>query len=238
MSRFLFLVFVAALHLIATGPARADVLPLPDNLVALDSEEGKHLLFKSEASAAYFPLTEQFVTQNSPAFCGVASLVMVLNALHIPAPASADLASFNAFDQTNIFNQKTEAAVTRAVVEKQGMTLDQLGALAVVSGLKADIHHASDSSLDDFRRRAVAYLAADDKYVLVNFLRSAIGEQKNGHISPLAAYDARSDRFLILDVARYKYPPIWVSAKELFGAMDTPDVSNQNRSRGYVEISR
>jgi Phytochelatin synthase len=35
----------------------------------------------------------------------------------------------------------------------------------------------------------------------------AIGQEQGGHISPLAAYDAETDRFLILDVSRYKYPP-------------------------------
>ena len=46
----------------------------------------------------------------------------------------------------------------------------------------------------------------------MNYLRKAIGQERGGHISPLAAYDAKSDRFLILDVARYKYPPVWVKA--------------------------
>jgi hypothetical protein len=35
--------------------------------------------------------------------------------------------------------------------------------------------------------------------VIVNYLRNAIGQEWGGHISPLAAYDADTDRFLILD---------------------------------------
>ncbi|MET1026722.1 MAG: phytochelatin synthase family protein [Dongiaceae bacterium] len=218
--------------------AWAEQLPLPPNLIALDSQEGKRLLFESEVSTAYFPLSEQFVTQQNQAFCGVASLVMVLNALHLPAPASAELAPFAAFDQQNIFTAQAEAAVSRTVIEENGMTLDQLGALARASGLQAEVHHAADSNLDTFRKQAIARLGTPDQYVLVNFLRTAIGQEKYGHISPLAAYDAQSDRFLLLDVSRYKYPPIWVSAKELFAAMNTVDSSNQSRSRGYVEITR
>ncbi len=87
---------------------------------------------------------------------------MVLNALHLPAPTSPELAPFNAFDQTNIFNQKTESAVPQAVIEKHGMTLDQLGAFVQALGLNVDVHHASDSSLDDFRRQAVEYLGTTD----------------------------------------------------------------------------
>jgi hypothetical protein len=217
---------------------QADVLPLPPNLIALSSPEGKRLLLESEASTAYLPLADQFVTQKNQSFCGVASLVMVLNALHVPAPVSPDLEPFSAFDQDNVFNGKTEAVVPRTLIERQGMTLDQLGALANASGMKADVHHASETNLTAFRHHVVARLDTADHYVLVNFLRSAIGQETYGHISPLAAYDAQSDRFLILDVSRYKYPPVWVSAKELFGAMNTPDGSNNGRSRGFVDISR
>jgi Phytochelatin synthase len=41
---------------------------------------------------------------------------------------------------------------------------------------------------------------------------------------------------LILDVPRYKYPPVWVTASKLFDAMDAPDRGNQNRTRGYVLV--
>ena len=70
--------------------------------------------------------------------------------------------------------------------------------------------------------------------MIVNYLRKAIGQQTGGHISPLAAYDAKVDRFLILDVARYKYPPVWVKTSDLFDAMNTTDAANDNKTRGYV----
>jgi Phytochelatin synthase len=54
----------------------------------------------------------------------------------------------------------------------------------------------------------------------------------------LAAYDTKSDRFLILDVARYKYPPVWVKASELFDAMNTADADNEEKTRGFVLISK
>jgi len=36
--------------------ARAETLPLPDSLIALDSEPGEMLFLKAEANKAYFPL--------------------------------------------------------------------------------------------------------------------------------------------------------------------------------------
>ncbi len=67
-------------------------------------------------------------------------------------------------------------------------------------------------------------------------MRKALGQETFGHISPLAAYDEKADRFLILDVARYKYPPAWVKASDLFDAMNTPDPSNGGKTRGYVVV--
>lgn len=46
---------------------------------------------------------------------------------------------------------------------------------------------------------------------------------RGGHFSPLGAYHAPTDSFLIVDVAKYKYPPVWVGADTLFTAMATVD---------------
>ena len=53
--------------------------------------------------------------------------------------------------------------------------------------------------------------------------------------SPLGAYDADSDRFLVLDVASYKWPAVWVEATTLFTAMDTVDPDG-GATRGFVVI--
>jgi hypothetical protein len=93
------------------------------------------------------------------------------------------------------------------VLLKQGVTLDQIGLLAETYPVRAEVHHASGTRLDEFRALAIAYLKQRDHFVLVNYLPLALGEERGGHISPLAAYDAAADRFLTLDVSRYKYPP-------------------------------
>ena len=117
------------------------------------------------------------------------------------------------------------------------MTLDQIGGILATQPVKAEIHHASDSSVDEFRNLASSYLAQPGHFVIVNYLRKALGEQTGGHISPLAAYDAKADRFLILDVARYKYPPVWVKTTDIFDAMNTPDAANGDKTRGFVLVT-
>jgi hypothetical protein len=82
------LLIVVFLGLSSVAPSSAELLPVPQNLVALDSRQGERLPFGAESRRAYFHLSGQFVTQENQAFCGIASLVMVLNALHVPARPS------------------------------------------------------------------------------------------------------------------------------------------------------
>ena len=219
-------------------PAQADSLPLPANLISSSSAEGEDLLIGADAREAYFTLAENYLTQQTQSFCGVASMVMVFNAMQLPAPEVPEYAPYRTFTQDNVFNVSTEAILPRETILKQGITLDQMGALVAVQPVDAMVRHASDTSLDAFRSEASSYLAQPGHFVLANYFRNALGQQKGGHFSPIAAYDKESDRFLILDVARYKYPPVWVKAEELFAAMNTKDSDNDDKSRGYVLISR
>ena len=230
-------VLLSGMSLAGIGPAWADQLPLAPNLVDFESSQGSDIFLEAASRQAYWPLAAQFVTQKNQAFCGVASLVMVLNGLGVPAPTTPDYAPYTIFTQDNVFNDKTDKIITADAVAHGGMTLDQLGAFAASYGVAVTVTHASDSNEAQFRAAASDYLAAKGHFVLINYLRSALGQQTGGHISPLAAYDAKTDRFLILDVARYKYPPVWVTTKDLFAAMNTTDQSNNNRMRGYVLIT-
>ncbi|WP_198666060.1 phytochelatin synthase family protein [Tropicimonas sp. IMCC34043] len=223
---------------VAALPALADTLPLPQSLIALDTAPGEALLIDAEARGDFFPLSIHFTTQVNPAFCGPASIAMVLNALDVPRPASPMTLGLGMFDQDNVFTPETETVKPRAAVERGGMTLDELGGMFAAHGVAAEVHHAGDATLEDFRQTAKASIADDTSFVLVNYLRSGIGQEKGGHISPLAAYDGETDRFLILDVSRYKYPPVWVEAAALFDAMNTPDSDNENRTRGYLVVTR
>ncbi|WP_263721314.1 phytochelatin synthase family protein [Defluviimonas sp. WL0075] len=235
------LAFTAAVLMVGGWSlAQAETLPLPEGVIGLSTPEGAALLFGAEASADYLPLSIHFTTQVNPAYCGPASIAMVLNALDVPRPASDMTLGLGMFDQENIFTPEAEAVKPAAAIlsPPYGMTLDELGGVFASHGLKASVVHASDSDLETFRRTAIAELADSDHFILVNYLRKAIGQEAGGHISPLAAYDADTDRFLILDVTRYKYPPIWVEAAALFEAMNTEDADNDNKTRGYLSVSR
>ncbi|MEQ8540595.1 MAG: phytochelatin synthase family protein [Coleofasciculus sp. D1-CHI-01] len=221
----------------ATGKLLPQTLPLSQDLINLNSQDGETLLVESNARRDYFPLSIHFETQENLAYCGVASIVMVLNALSIPAPPTANFGDHHIFTQENVLNEQTEKILPAAVIARQGMTLDQLGQLLETYPLNAEVYHASEVTLDKFRQMVVENLEDPNNFVLVNYLRKTIGQERGGHISPIAAYNPQSDRFLILDVSRYKYPPIWVKAEELWQAMGTVD-STSEKTRGFVLINR
>jgi hypothetical protein len=223
---------------LAGGSVFAQTLTLPQNLIAFNSPEGEKLFVESQSREDFFPLSMQFVTQNNQAYCGVASIVMVLNGLQIPAPEAPQYSPYRVFTQENFFNNEaTRKVLAPEVVSRMGMTLEQIGQLLGSYNVKIKVYHAADTNLQDFRKLASENLKQPGNFVLVNYLRREIGQEKGGHISPLAAYNEKMDRFLIMDVSRYKYPPIWVKTADLWKAMATPD-SVSRKTRGFVFVSR
>jgi hypothetical protein len=216
----------------------AQVLPSPPQLIPFSSTEGEQLLIDSQARQDYFRLSNQFVTQINQAYCGVASSVMVLNSLGISAPESPQTKPFRAFTQENFFNrEETKKVISLDLVSKRGMTLAQLGDLLTSHGAKVKVYYGSDLDLDRFRSLLRQNLSERDNFAIVNYLRKTIGQERGGHISPIAAYNQRTDRFLILDVSRYKYPPVWVKAVDLWQAIKTMD-SDSGKTRGFVLVTK
>jgi hypothetical protein len=206
-------------------------------LISLEASEGRRLLFESEAHAAFLPLISHFETQKSPTHCGPASMAMVLNALKVPAP-TASYGSYRLFTQDNLLNERTDAITTDAAVTRRGMSLAEVADVLRFYGLSVDLHHAGASTIEKFRNLAVEYLRKPDHYVIVNYSRTAMGQEGHGHISPLGAYDADSDRFLILDVSRYKAPAVWAPTERLFTAMAEPLGPGKTQTRGFLLIRK
>ena len=81
----------------------------------------------------------------------------------------------------------------------------------------------SKVSLSKMRYDLKAALIDPDARVMINYDRKALNQVGGGHFSPLGAYHPSTDSFLVMDVAKYKYPPVWVGADTLFDAMGTVD---------------
>jgi hypothetical protein len=215
-----------------SGPAWGQPLTLDAGLTSLSSSRGELLLNSSQAKADFVPLISHFVTQINPAYCGIASSVMVLNALEVTATETPAWQR-GYLNQENIFTPQTDAVIDRHLIARQGLTLSQLAKLLETYPVTVEVYYGSDLGLEQFRQILALQLAQPRQYLLVNYLRASIGQEIGGHISPLAAYNATQDQVLILDVARYKYPPVWVSVQALWQAMRTMDPVS-GKSRGFL----
>ena len=165
-------------------------------------------------------------------YCGVASAVMVLNSSGLAAPIDFQHAPYHYFTQEDFFNEQVQQIIKVEEVQKVGINLLTLNRVIQSFGLKSEVFFANELSLDEFRSLLKNALL-NQQFIIVNFLRTELQQQGNGHHSPIAAYDEKTDRFLILDVARYKYPAYWVKAEDLWNAVNTKD---NEMYRGFIII--
>lgn len=201
-------------------------LQLPPNLVSLESPMGQALLDESEAVADYDELLKNFVAQSRKGYCGVATAITTLNAAELTVAP---------LDQQTLFaNPSVNANPWK--VSFIGMSLRDLGELLSAHGAQVTVVKASSTNADAFRKVVRTNLGRDGDYVLINYEREHLGQAQSGHISPLAAYHAQSDRLLILDVAAHKYPPVWVRLDEVWNAMSAPLNPKTSVTRGYIIV--
>jgi hypothetical protein len=205
-------------------------------LVRIDAAEGSRLLFESEARAAFLPLISHFETQQSLVHCGPASIAMVLNAMELPTPPAPTYHPYRLFTQENVLNDLTDSIIGDRALKRRGMFLSDVAQVLGIYGASVDMRYADAANIDTFRTLAAEYLGKPRHHVIVTYSRTALGQEGGGHISPLGAYHADSDRFLILDVARYKAPAVWVSTRQLFMAMAKPKSANSPQSRGFLLV--
>lgn len=212
--------------------------PLPDGLVDFSSAEGRTRLARALAAgsaSAFCPLVAQLQTQAFPAACGLTTLAIVLNALRVD-PGRVWHTPWRWYDESFLFCCSGEERVRAA-----GVTMDELACVARCHGLRAEVvRGASDSHV---RRMAARLLAAeadegeDVSFLAVAFSRRVLGQTGSGHFSPIAAYDEETDSVLVLDTARFKYPPFWVSLPELNAAtLEVDEMSSL--PRGFVVLTK
>jgi hypothetical protein len=209
----------------------------PATPIAMDSPAGQELLLKQRTRRAdYAALVQWYETQANLAYCGVASSVMVLNSLAVAAPKAEGYGTNRFWTQANLFTVPASTSFVEASrVAREGMTLEQLHGLLASVGAGVRRYHGENLSLEQLRWLLRRGLAERSDRLLANYDRRALGQKGGGHISPLAAYDPDQDRVLILDVARYRYPAVWVTTPDLWRAIRSIDTSS-GRSRGVLII--
>ncbi|MCY0987535.1 hypothetical protein OV203_10400 [Nannocystis sp. ILAH1] len=209
--------------------------PLPPQLVAFASPEGRALFDAARAAGgleSFFPLIEQFHTQADPAFCGLGTLVVALNALGVD-PGRLWKGPWRWFSE-----ELLDCCSPLERVRAQGITLDEFACLARCNGASADVYRPDAFGLADFRAAVdAAARSAVAPALIVSYDRGSLGQTGAGHFSPIGGYDPASDHVLVLDVARFKYPPHWVALPALYAATQPQDPAT-GRPRGWVALRR
>ena len=116
------------------------------------------------------------------------------------------------------------------VIEKRGITFDQFLCLAVCNTLLVRSFRADSSSSEDELREVVKEMTrCKDDVIVVAYSRQTLEQSGDGHFSPIGGYHPGRDLVLIMDVARFKYPPHWVSLSLLYKAMKQFDTETSKQ---------
>ncbi|XP_050366527.1 glutathione gamma-glutamylcysteinyltransferase 3-like [Argentina anserina] len=208
-------------------------LPSPP-AIEFASPEGKKLFGEALGNGTmegFFKLISYYQTQSEPAYCSLATLAVVLNALAID-PGRKWKGPWRWFDDSML-----DCCEPLSKIQAQGITFGKVACLAHCNGAEVEAFRTHESSLDDFRKRVISSTSSEDCHVIASYHRGVFKQTGSGHFSPIGGYHAAKDMVLILDVARFKYPPHWVPLSLLWEAMDTVDGATGHR-RGFMVISR
>lgn len=202
----------------------------------LSSDDGRKMFARGIADGThegYFPLAEQFMTQSSPPYCALTTLAMMLNSLNID-PNERWKGGWRWFNEDMLIDN---CCKPKSEVEADGMTMDEFAGIGRCHGAAISCTRASDVNVDTFRQHVIATVSsASPPLMAASFSRATLGQSGDGHFSPIAGYDAESDHVLVLDVARFKYPPWYAPLPLLFDSMLPADPAT-GRSRGYMLLA-
>jgi hypothetical protein len=149
-----------------------------------------------------------------------------------------------------VFGEKMQVVKDKPEASDYGIQLRQFADMLKTHGLAVNVRVVSDetkvepgkelsaaqkSKLDEIKSDIIGNLKREGDYVIVNYARPAVGQKGGGHISPLAAYDERTDSVLIMDVNPSHQPWVWVKLNDLMAAMRTFDTVE---NRGYILVSK
>lgn len=207
---------------------------LPEHLISLESREGQELFHESVSlghAANFFSLITNFASQSDVSMCGPASLAMVLNALKLdPLRTWRRPWRWWSDEMFACCDGSLE------VMKSSGVTLEFFDRIAKKQ-MGISVETRVPCNVEVFRDSLKQCATEQNVHVIVSFGRVSLGQTGIGHFSPVAAVHPKKDLVLVLDVARFKYPPYWVKIEDLYAAMKDVDPET-GIPRGYSIIKK
>lgn len=201
-----------------------------------------HDYFKKNPAPDFWALIPYYAAQRDEASCSLASVTMVVNA----ARAAKDLTADDELATQDTVLKKTDDASWAIDLKTKGVTLEELGKFTEEAlkayGIPSKVEVLHADMTPEFKKKLAAVLSQNEKsaqdFVIANFLQGTYtGDAAVGHIAPVAAYDQKNQRVLVLDPDRKWYEPYWVSLDTFIQGMSTTDkVSGKNRGLIWIQL--
>ncbi|KAJ3323457.1 hypothetical protein HDV06_001734 [Boothiomyces sp. JEL0866] len=207
---------------------------LPKLCIGFTSPEGRQLFRQALSDVymeSYFELSQHFLTQSEPAFCGLSSLCMVLNALGVD-PLRQWKGVWRWYDESML-----DCCRPLDQVIVNGITLPEFSCLARCNGLESAYKRADQTTKETFLNDLKSSCKTPGEVMVVSYCRKTLGQTGDGHFSPVGGYNAENNMVLILDVARFKYPSYWVPFDILWESLFPLDSETQ-KPRGYSILKK
>ncbi|MBI2255855.1 MAG: hypothetical protein HYU58_14630 [Proteobacteria bacterium] len=215
-------------------------------LAALSPLAIDHAYVRKNPAPNFWALMPHQLHQHTDSSCSLASAVMVLNAARGLAGQNrigglvSERRLLDLFDHTDWRAGITPEGGGRKLLELADHLEEALAhyALADWHVERRLVASADAASLATLHTDLASMEADAGTFLLANFhLDDYYGDGSDiGHFSPLGAYDAETDRALLLDVYKADYEPAWAPVAHLLKAMAHP--CEDGKLRGYLVIRR
>lgn len=94
--------------------------------------------------------------------------------------------------------------------------------------------HSTDFDL--FQTAIQASAQIEGFQTIINLSRSVLGQTGVGHFCPVGGYNVETRKVLLLDTARFKYPPHWVDIELLYASIC--EKRGDGEPRGFICLAR
>jgi len=122
----------------------------------------------------FFSLIEQYRTQDEPAYCGLASVAMVLNSLAID-PRRVWKGSWRIFHE-----QMLDCCIPLETVQREGITITQAACLAKCNGASTELFLYGSVDVEEFRDLVKQACSVSDFHLIVSYSRRHFQQTGDG----------------------------------------------------------
>jgi hypothetical protein len=207
-----------------------------------------HAYIQKNPAPAYWALSPYLLHQHTDCSCSLATATMLLNG----ARAMEGHARIGQFiSERGLLERMADPDWEKGITPPDGggasliELKDKLARAVALYGLCGwSVEHcivdADDAATGAaFQAHLVAMEQVGDRLLAGNYhLATTYGDNWDiGHFSPIGAYDAATDRVLLLDVWKADYEPTWVDRMRLLKGM-VPISQLTGTPRGYLVLRR